>query len=842
MADWGNADWGLFDWGVATTPANNDAPTLWNILVNWTGTFQNEAQYVTGYSRKRGTPYLISPNGEQFDKIQTGEVNLTLENRLVDESNPSLGRRYNPYNTNSPIYDGLHPGVEVIISVTDLATQVTDTLFTGTIADIRPVENLEHIATMRVVDGITFLQQQKEINVNPKEFIHVHDAIAETLKAAQWPKGTNLKPSGCIVQIFDPTKANAMDTVDELCQAGLGRFFIDRLGRAAYYDLSYDGMTTYTIDQTVVKKEIPIAMPWDNIRNDITIWANRRGVRPFAKIAASYSADLLDPSQTQDTIGPGGRKIVKELDYDLTYEPSRDVGLIQILANESPDGKGQYANSGYIHCALSNITSTKVHVHITSTWPVTVYIVSLLIGGKKYATDKRSTHKIDSVSIKRYLLRMFAMDSEWLQDFGYSQAYASILLAKLKDMLKDPIITYRGRPTEQFKFDLYDKVAFSSTTIGVSDTYRVGCIEEKWNDHKGLDVETKLYLQSYIYNNPSVNPIASDLYYPGVDPFPEVPIGNDPGGGTDPSLPPAPPPSTDNTCLSLDAPANGPYSLKFDPTSFAPGDTAYAPFRCYLRKVSDLNPSYLKLDLDAEFSSANISIVALDASGNIAATGSVSDSGDGHIAVTFDNAADVLIAGFKIQNKNIPASGNVWLNQSEGKVAGCGYGQHAIIYPSPDWYNGATALGQPQVGIAHLCTAHNSAAIGTLRSYRVVTGDPTYTFVEIGVNHGITRYLLIFWRQHADTNYGFDYVTIENWIVASVYPTFTVGGHREGAWAGAWSYEMTQVIDMAPSLDGGPTNGIDSAQILSIPIFYGTPPTPNYIAIISSTAYNVCGA
>jgi hypothetical protein len=543
MAKWGSFHWGDgTKWGTgAAVP--QVAPTgryTWMLLVNWAGNWVNEANLCIGVRGTRGRKYYIAQGGETFEKIQPGEYYFTMANK---------DRRYDPYNAASPLNGNIKPGKEVHLRVKDNQTGTSYQVFFGRIRDIRPVSGEEKTEII-VMDPFQLLADSDISSFETKFNISVSDAIYATLKQDNiYPYGIEVGASSCPITYFNPGLANAFDVLRELEDAGLGTMFVDNKGTFHYYALNTSGQTVHTLTQDKLLKVIEVSQPWENIRNKITVTANRYGYGVTQEMWRSDESIYVEAGSI--------RQLKIEFDEGRLIQP---VKMVDYMDDARPVVSGGVISWGhYFDAWLSNIQSTTALLNIANRDPSSAqWLAWIAIRGNPIVNKKISFESLDTDSMAAYGRRALRIDTPYLQDRGHAEAYAALLQAFLKDPHKNITVELQGRP-DAFPIDLLDQVHLDIDALGIDETFDVGKIEFQWLSETGQDFKHKVSLHNILYSSATITPTP---YIPANPPVPTNPGPGGPGGSTTNPGEGGPTYQQTMTCLEDLVPqgSNGPYT------------------------------------------------------------------------------------------------------------------------------------------------------------------------------------------------------------------------------------------------------------------------------------------
>jgi hypothetical protein len=767
MTKYGTSVYSSFKYGTGTEPGPQpvyEGDLIWILQVYWNNQWVNESSRILGMERfRRGREYVINPAGRGFERVDPGEAVFTLDNK---------NRRYDPYNSSSPLYGYIRPGRRARVMVKYRTNNVTYTLLTGQIADIQPTSGHERVRLV-INDYIRYLEDQDTVTV-PASYNTTHSAaIQAVLNAANYPGAQNIRPATSPMQIFSGGELQAMDAIRELADASLGTFFVGRDGRANYYPLNYNSQPTHSLNQTQILKLVKVSQPWETVRNRAVVYANRRGLtRGYPIWTSSYP--IAVPSMNN--------KIV-----DISFPEGQGLSTGPgwgFEVNDQPDGSGY--NATFVSwVSITNVTATSARLILRNNLLRTVYFLWIKIYGQALITEKSYSDAEDATSIAAYSKKAVILDSAYLQDEGHAEAYATILVDQLKNGQRNPVVQIENRPAQQFGYELFDKLALSVSELGINDTFNIGQIEHDWIDRgdveqgsTGQAVRTTLYLQKLLYSNATITPRP---FYPGVPDIPQEPITPLP-----PGTPPTDPPALDPTaaCLLNDAGTTGPFALNFQPKELYSSDPnkleAIALFPCTLRGGSATNRSYFDVECSAQrwtgsawvqdSSNAWITVTAFDGEGNDIITGSVTNiSGGGGWQFTkrvrFSPAGPLSVRGFRIKLDEtqtsdewiegaLLATGLAGVKDSTGTAYAATVGNGYMVYgtagywkPSPGHgLNYNVSLSGPLSNTQRILAYNGlySAYVG------VATGTPIYIKI-LDSSYGDNSGPGIDWELHAAT-------------------------------------------------------------------------------------------
>lgn len=708
------AHYGSFRYGDGTLYGTDDPVTqityngelIWVINIGWAGdSFDgtNEASIdniaLEDVRISRGTKYYIKSNGRGLEPMEVGKAVL----KFYDPS-----RRYDPYNTASPLYPNVNPGRLIQISVLVIETGIRSVLFTGNITDIQPSSHLDTV-TITAQDAFGWFSRANYAT-SAIYTTTISSAINRVLSIVGWKGQKRITSSAQPLQVFEPGDGDALSILNQLSEANLGTLFIDRAGALTYYPYNYNSMPSHSIDEDILLNEIRTPQPWETVCNEIRVIANRRGKRPSIAIWQETAVEHFDIGETKE--------------FGASYKQSVDINTTSIKANYNANGSGGDA-SGFFSVVLSDITTTSCTVTVSNNSGAVAYMNYLSVLGREIVSAPIIIKQSDTTSIGRYGARRFILDNAWLMDKGYATAMAGWLKSFLKDPQINPTVMIQQRVSDQFDIELMDKIVLNAPTRSISDTFYIRGIEYEWLADTGQSVLTTIYLAKVLYNATVPTP---DPYYPGLPDLPDLPDPYNPNPYVIPPTDPYPPPNT-NDCILANAPANGPFTLfsNYNMGILQTGQTEeiFIPYMCTLRPGSSINKSHIQFrgmfyelgsnsqwhtDVDNDW----LQVTAVDANKAPLVAGTITtqeaiSQGDTRV-VTFTPASEMPVAGFvlkllaeQLATGELVASGTVQANNDTGiTLSGLTVGgQYCLTTSGGRWYN--YGAGSPDYWLYTYC-------------------------------------------------------------------------------------------------------------------------------------------
>lgn len=476
-------------WGVDST----DDRLLWLFQVDWDndGEFdaENEAPLITSVTIDRGRDYFLNTSSNGFEPVRPGKLTVKLENK---------DKRFDPYNTSSPLYPNVAPGKLCQITVKKASENVRKVRFTGYIQDIRPISGSDMVQ----ITAVDKLQKYKETNValelqSDISYSDAIEAILEDMGDTDYSIDSVLDA----IPYYWVDKKRVMTAITELTDATVGTFFVAADGTAKYYSRYRNDVATVTIDQSVMLREIEVNQPWDTIRNNIEIAINPRELKSPAPIWTLGDKPIVSAGETLVLWGQFAYN-----DYQVpaintvSPQPTTDY-----LMNSQEDGGGSNLTTDF--SVSMDAFSQAAKLTIKNNGASAAYIIHMQVRGEAIAkTDQARLSEEDSSSIAIYGDRYFELDTPWMQNTNTAQDIMADLQGLMISPRRYPIFELEDQFYYQFNIDLFDRVDVSIAELGIDDAYRIGSLREEWLSENGQVVRSTISLE------PIVNIITGDLW------------------------------------------------------------------------------------------------------------------------------------------------------------------------------------------------------------------------------------------------------------------------------------------------------------------------------------------
>ena len=467
--------------------ASSDTVTYWTIEVDWdnAGTYSgtSEGLYCIGLDTDRGRRNRISidsnGNSSGFEPMKIGSATITLDNST---------RRYDPYNTSSPLYPNVLPGRYIRIRETYLG--VTSPVIHGTIKSIKCFENNNSTPTavIEIEESGRFLQSAYA-SIIPETTAN-YAAIQDVLNDVSWPSifGTNLDTDAGFAGIaYFWADNNALTLIREVAEAHLGDFFIAASGAATFYGRLHDPATTLTLDSSDFIKDIYVANPLDVIRNVVRVYSQPINIPALSQVIWKLvDTPLIANGDTLTIWCP------------YTYNNIAVAATIIVGPGPSfnfntlPDGTGTDKSSAGDSDIVFTDYGTKGLIEVTNTSGGDFYIVTMTLSGSPLEQQSGSyTERTDTASIAQYGRRLFTINNKWIQRTDQSKEFSDWLITYMPDQKRFLTLSIDARPDIQFSADLFDIINLTIPTLGINAVdYRIVGIQNKWLNENGQYVRT----------------------------------------------------------------------------------------------------------------------------------------------------------------------------------------------------------------------------------------------------------------------------------------------------------------------------------------------------------------
>lgn len=461
----------------------------YGLQVDWdsSGLFDgsNEGGRLVDLSVEHGRKYTIDVNGESFEEEETGRFDATL----LDDA-----RRYDPYNTDSPLFGKLTGG-KIFKSIVRTPGDVIYPLMAGILDE--PVSydrNGQAMARLTGSDGWAFLRDQSSaVTVPLQESIYADDAMRLVLAKAGWPSlwGADLDSGVDAHQYFWVDARSPARVIHELAHNELGTVAMAANGSLKFRSRNYPITEKMTLTgDDILKNGIRRLTPSEAIRNLVQVRTSPRTELATQEVWRLPGTLTVAAGETIDDIWADFKYNDVSVPVRLPVTP---VATTDYLANSSSDGSG--ANLTADISLTMTAFATRAQLSITNNGAGTAIITMLKVRGNPLATTTTASFNYsDAASIRQFGPRPFMLQIE--QNLNVARAYRDLLGIYLAQARNYLVVDLLPAPDTQFRLDLCDVIRMQLT--GLNQLFRVIRISHKFHDPSGIVVNTQIYLEPFV--------------------------------------------------------------------------------------------------------------------------------------------------------------------------------------------------------------------------------------------------------------------------------------------------------------------------------------------------------
>jgi hypothetical protein len=442
----------------------------WALEIDWDNdglySGDNEAGYMMSLNIKRGREFYIKSDGSGFETVRPGVFTATLRN---------VDGRFDPFNTGSDLYPYITPGKRFRLRVRHGTTIYN--IIDGRISGLRPVNDggVEKII-ISGVDGLDALQKITSFGgITPNTTIGAE--ITNILSGVGLSSAVDT-----ITQKLDYfwwNDNNLLDILNELCAGCLATFFMANDGTATVYDRKRVDASTETITGTDILNDIMVPMPWETIRNYITMDAQKYALGAYQVIYNHPSTPFVQPGDT----------LILNITPDMVAYGGAITGVVASRDPNAYDGGvytwgGSFVNNG-ANYAFS----------ITNPNSFGLYFLGIQLSGYPILASQVQVIAENTGSQSTFGKSTLTLGGRFCQDENIARDIAAGLLTVLALVNKFPTIKLANNPALQFSTDLFDVISLNIASKNIIGDYRLGYIEHSWMSSIGSPVETTFSLE-----------------------------------------------------------------------------------------------------------------------------------------------------------------------------------------------------------------------------------------------------------------------------------------------------------------------------------------------------------
>lgn len=475
--------------------------THWSCEVDWDGdgvyTGDSENAYMIGFTSRRGRNAFLEINGDGvasgFEPVRVGTASVTLDNS---------SRRFDPYNTASPLYPNVQPGRYIRIKTSYLGTEYP--IIHGKITNISVEDtDAEQTVTLEIEDGLRLLQNT-DVYIPLQEDIYFDDAIQMVLDDAGWPTlyGSFLSghSSGLMIENIPywSVEGKAIDAIRAICQACVySNFFVAADGMAKYYGIGYGITPVLTASAADFLRDTVSPFPQDVIRNYIKYYAHPITEQASGDLWTMQDAPLIGAGDTVDIWAQ----------YYYNDQPVQAKSVIapvittDYLMNAAADGSGADVSTDYT-VAFTEFGRTG-KIRVTNNSATDSYITLLKVRGVALTQTNASFLLYEDAASQASNGKLqLVVDNKFIQNTtGRIDFVLSLVLADFISNKRYVSVSLEGRPDIQFTPDLIDPITLTIEKYGISSArYLVSSIEHEWLNENGNAVRTNWNLEPLFFS------------------------------------------------------------------------------------------------------------------------------------------------------------------------------------------------------------------------------------------------------------------------------------------------------------------------------------------------------
>lgn len=356
-------------------------------------------------------------------------------------------KRFNSFNTSSPLSGNLVPGRKLKVEMTVSATTVT--MWQGFLDSIEPFPEKGgvHKALLRFIGPLGLITQRK-VNVAMQTSIGTGAAVGKVLDEAGWPAADRSVDAGQVTmnRWWTGGQVTALTALREIEETEPGHVREKKDGKIAFENrhfrmtspqttsqATFSDAAASTLKYTDIVQQDPLREIYNIIEAEIrrytvgalaTLWtlaesgANSPSITPG--VSRDFWASFPNPDSATDAVA-----------VDAWTTP---VATTDFTGNSAADGTGTNLTSD-IAVAVSKF-DTAMKITLTNNGTSTAFITLLQARGTPVSvSDPVKAKSEDATSKTKYGERTYPVPGRWIPSYGQAFDYTGFI----KGIYKDPV-------------------------------------------------------------------------------------------------------------------------------------------------------------------------------------------------------------------------------------------------------------------------------------------------------------------------------------------------------------------------------------------------------------------
>jgi hypothetical protein len=461
----------------------------YGLSVDWDGDGlfdgTNEGSNLAGLSIERGRHYTVSAAGDAFQAEDTGRFSATL----LD-----FDRRYDPFNTSSPLYGNLTGGKLFRMRARSMTDEIYP-LMAGVLDE--PVSLNErgvHKARLQGEDGWGFLRDQmNEVTIPLQEGVYVDEVMRLVLEKAGWkrPWSYALNAGVDLQSYFWVDARSAAAVLHELAQKELGSVSMQANGDFRFRSReSQESEVVHLTDVDCLRDGVRKLTPKEVVRNVLKVIS-----APRSELALQTVWET--PQRIEVAAGATISDVWAEFQYNSESVPGKDpvtpVSTTDFTGTANSDGTGTNLTSNI--SVTMNPFSTRAQLSITNSGLTTAHVYVKVRAKPLAKTSSVTFETRDAESIRQFGARPFTLNID--QNVNVARQYRELLGFYFTEAKNYLVVNLMPNPDVQFAVDLGDVIYAQLDNYGIARSFRVIGIKHEFNDPAGIVMNTTWWLEPF---------------------------------------------------------------------------------------------------------------------------------------------------------------------------------------------------------------------------------------------------------------------------------------------------------------------------------------------------------